>query len=367
MINKISNWVFGSFFRTIGRLLCFILLGFIIATILSKEDIKWTDLIGFETVNASSITDFRILGSNSIFNTSYQEYKFSSNNGESVVYHDYNFNYNFTITSTTQTHAVFSYTSYMYHWDEGQLSSGSGSIYDNEMGQFQPRVSLYSTSGSETICEMANGFIVCPVGYNQTYNKIRVQLMLHESQSFPASYTNIYISIFNLEYNVISSIDWLETGIVYYMQQLRDAINNNFNNAINNQTDIIQQQHNETISYFSNENTTQAESSANNFFSGFTTQDNGGISSIITAPLNAISGLVNSTCSPIVLPIPYLGNETLTLPCMSSIYTQHFGSFFTIYQTIIFGAVAYRMLVSIFMIIEGLKNPDDDKIEVVDL
>ncbi len=111
--------------------------------------------------------------------------------------------------------------------------------------------------------------------------------------------------------------------------------------------------------------TTGASSSANSFFDNF--QDNDyGLSDIITMPLTLIKTLTNSTCVSLKLTVPFV-NKTLELPCMSSIYQKYFGSFFTLYQTVTFGFVAYWVAVKIYALVKGFKDPDDDKIEVVDL
>ncbi len=115
------------------------------------------------------------------------------------------------------------------------------------------------------------------------------------------------------------------------------------------------------------DNTTDSTNKANEFFSGFTTETFG-LTSIITAPLTLIGSITSSTCSPLALDIPFLSkNNKLTLPCMSSIYQENFGSFLTIYQTITFGIVAYWVCVRIFALVKEFKNPDEDRIEVLDL
>lgn len=103
-----------------------------------------------------------------------------------------------------------------------------------------------------------------------------------------------------------------------------------------------------------------------NFFNNFTT-NTFGLTSIVTAPLNLIQSLTNTTCTDLQLPLPYLTNKYLTLPCMSTIYSQYFGSFFTLYQTITYGIVAYWVCVRIFNLVKDFKNPEHDEIEVVDL
>lgn len=111
--------------------------------------------------------------------------------------------------------------------------------------------------------------------------------------------------------------------------------------------------------------TTDANSSANSFFDNFQTSDYG-LSDIITMPLTLIKSLTNSTCVSLDLTVPFV-DKTLSLPCMSSIYSQFFGSFFTLYQLVTFGFVAYWVSVRIFNLVKDFKNPDHDEIEVLDL
>lgn len=113
------------------------------------------------------------------------------------------------------------------------------------------------------------------------------------------------------------------------------------------------------------DNTQHAQDSAGGFFNDFTT-DTHGLTAIITAPLSLISKITSSSCSPLVLPLPYVDKD-LTLPCMGDIYSSYFGSFLSIYQVITFGVVAYWVCVRIFNLVKDFKNPDHDEIEVLDL
>ena len=92
-----------------------------------------------------------------------------------------------------------------------------------------------------------------------------------------------------------------------------------------------------------------------------------GLTSIITAPLNLINSLTSKTCTQLHLPLPYLSNKYLDLPCMTTIYSTYFGTFFTMYQTITYGIIAYWVCVRIFNQVKDFKNPEHDEIEVVDL
>lgn len=123
-----------------------------------------------------------------------------------------------------------------------------------------------------------------------------------------------------------------------------------------------QKKTNETLK---DDNTQGAQDSAGGFFNDFTT-DTHGLTAIITAPLSLISKITSSSCSPLVLPLPYVDKD-LTLPCMGNIYSSYFGSFLSIYQVITFGVVSYWVCVRIFNLVKDFKNPDHDEIEVLDL
>lgn len=148
-----------------------------------------------------------------------------------------------------------------------------------------------------------------------------------------------------------------------YDSSLDTIINNN--NIINNSINDANNKLNDINGSINNSDTTGATNDANNFFNNFTT-DLHGLTGIITAPLNAINSLTNKTCSPLVLPLPFVDKD-LTLPCMRSIYDEHFGAFMTLYDTITFGIVSYWVCVRIFSFVKDFKNPEHDEIEVVDL
>ena len=105
--------------------------------------------------------------------------------------------------------------------------------------------------------------------------------------------------------------------------------------------------------------------SSDSFFNNFEDNDYG-LSDIITLPLQFIQNLTSNTCQNLVLPLPFV-NQNLTLPCMNSIYQEYFGSFFTMYQAITTGLIGYWVAVRIYALVKGFKDPEDDKIEVMDL
>lgn len=96
--------------------------------------------------------------------------------------------------------------------------------------------------------------------------------------------------------------------------------------------------------------------------------DTHGLTSIITAPLYIFTNMTTNeyTCSPMVLPMPNIGN--LTLPCMNTFYEETIGgTFLTLYQTIVSGIISYFVLVGMLKTMKESKDLQNDKIEVTDL
>lgn len=108
-----------------------------------------------------------------------------------------------------------------------------------------------------------------------------------------------------------------------------------------------------------------ANSKASSFFNDFSVNSHG-LSGIITSPLRLINSLSSSSCSSLSLPLPFV-NQSVVLPCMSTIYSQHFSTFLTLYRLITDGIISYWVLIKIFGHIKGMQSPDDDRIEVLDL
>ena len=186
----------------------------------------------------------------------------------------------------------------------------------------------------------------------------------------------------NAEYNVFMRL--LHFGItesvplddlIYDEQTTQTSILNDILSSIKGDNSINQQikeniekqleEQKKTNETLKDDNIDKAQDSAGGFFNDFTT-DLHGLTAVITAPLSLISSITSSSCTPLVIPLPYVEKD-LTLPCMGAIYSNYFGSFLSIYQIITFGIVAYWVLVRIFNLVKDFKNPDHDEIEVLDL
>ena len=127
------------------------------------------------------------------------------------------------------------------------------------------------------------------------------------------------------------------------------------NNALNNLNDSLN-------------NSNIDNGTGSDFFNNFTTSDNGGISAIVTKPLTIINSLLdnNNQCASLSLP-SFMGVSNATLPSGCILWNNASAIMITLWNTFVCGLGSYFILKDIFRIIEDLKNPDNDKVEVMDL
>lgn len=141
---------------------------------------------------------------------------------------------------------------------------------------------------------------------------------------------------------------WGETVCVSKLDSTTDAIND-VNNSINN--DNVD------------------SGTGSDFFNDFQTQDNGGISAIVTKPLMLVNTLLDydhNQCTDLVLP-DIMGAKNVKLPSGCILWGSAPNLVNTLWGLFVCGLASYRIIKDLFHIIENLKNPDDDRVEVMDL
>lgn len=112
-------------------------------------------------------------------------------------------------------------------------------------------------------------------------------------------------------------------------------------------------------------NTSGGESAADDLKNNSAFQDNTGLTSIVTAPLSMINSLTSS-CTPIRLPIPYL-DTTIEVPCIGDLLSSKMGELIQLVKVVINGYICYLIGLDMFKIVKHAKDPNDDRIEVLDL
>lgn len=105
-------------------------------------------------------------------------------------------------------------------------------------------------------------------------------------------------------------------------------------------------------------------SSSNSFFNNFKSSDHG-LTGIVSAPLKIINQFTTTTCKSVN--IDFLGAKA-DLPCGSTLWgREDLKTFVDIYNVIMGGLISYGALKGIFSRVQDFKNPDDSKVEVIDL
>lgn len=94
-----------------------------------------------------------------------------------------------------------------------------------------------------------------------------------------------------------------------------------------------------------------------------------GIQAVVTAPLSFITSLISyqNTCSPLSLPLPYMDNKSLVIPCMTPIYQNHFLPLLELYQSVMIALVSYYVFIKILHSVKDAQDPHINRIEVVKL
>ena len=141
-----------------------------------------------------------------------------------------------------------------------------------------------------------------------------------------------------------------------------DIITNNNNNSNANKINDSINNTNDTIK---NDDVSGAESAADDLKNNEAFQDTSGLSSIISMPLTFVNSLTNK-CEPIKLTIPYMDAD-VSIPCMQSIITSNMPLLANLIKIVVNGFIVYKILLDIFAIVRSARNPEDDRIEVLDL
>ncbi len=119
------------------------------------------------------------------------------------------------------------------------------------------------------------------------------------------------------------------------------------------------------FSMFEDSNVDGSTSDGQNFFENFETEDNGGISSLVTAPLVFVRRATES-CSPLTLTA---FDTEIELPCGDTLFWNkpEVASFRSVWNVVIGGSILFLILRKVFKIIENVKDPESDKVEVMKL
>lgn len=249
MLKKISNWTFGSIFRTIGRFLAYILIGILISTFLLKKDYVKADSYykAWDTVwyDNENLTQQWSSGTTFVYKTFQATQYYNSNLS---LYKNYSSN-KINMDDIKGGHITIPFVLEipLLNKQTGHVETTCTQWYENPNGTF----TCTQTTATNTL-------------YNDYYIPIQLELNVF------ARYTSGYIDVCEIDYSknyiscpVINSTGLKFDGITYAIKVYADGQTSNYRFGLGlkingwsvdgkNIQDAIENQTNQTISIMEN-------------------------------------------------------------------------------------------------------------------
>lgn len=350
-MNKLLNWVFGSFFRTLGRLIAIFCVGILLLFIGSKIGLRFPKNI-FMKVNAAT-TDGKYISSMAPNENLTNKYNFDYNKGG--FYTEFYNNYE------------------NKNWYFSPISF-ENNIYNNVYVPItisDPNSILSITknqNGPDIIKELGASISVRAI-WNEGWLSWCYSTEISKNNNsviYKCNVPNTRTSLKGLNVHIADTstgADILDSVVTVGVSDTFDfeISSNKTNEDIKNSTNDIKNSTNDIKDSINNSNVDDSSSTASGFFDNFSDNDHG-LSSIITAPLRAINSMLSNQC---VAPGATYKGQSFSLPCGSMLWDRPGGNDFKNFINIFYGGfLAYFVIRRLFLDIEKLKNPNNDKVEV---
>lgn len=365
----------NSIARTLGRIVTYILLGYVLFLLLG-------DKVHAQSINSYDTKYYFVSGYDSTTSNS-TSYKPSTNNSI-TLYGDFN-----PQGLAPQFFTGF-YTTFNHNFTKGvnyyitvvlDLKDLEGYDYNHDT-QYGFRYFDYSTR-LENYAKVSSGFTLISV--STSYNTSNCHLADSYIDDILCDYT---VSII---YNVVPTSNTTSINIgsyntsnysfLFYRHSFDIIMSASSVNISQNSDDVIVDQNQSIIEgqeqikdsitdstdkitdSITNSDISDGNNSANNFFNNFENTDHGGLTGIVTAPLVSINAMLDGTCTP--LSTEWRG-KTISFPCGNYFWDNatDMKEYLNWFEG---GIICYFILKDLYLLIEKLKNPDNDKIEVMNL
>lgn len=383
-MKNILNWSIGSFFRTMGRVIAYLVIGFIIASLVSKSD-KLSSLF-FMSVKADTTPNYWITNTDvptyfdlfdctestcnrvdpSNYTNEMIELNETGGRQFTVTTRQYNLQGNGIVMRTSSNaryNVGYLYQTTFYVCSDAIMDNATNTIYPSYYGDAFTNNNVFQSSNSYNLSGLpglapqwnncyAFSTIFSP-GENGTYINLRLKstsrisgyyaLVGFKSESLGLYSGEVKSIVQNSGFATASSVDEVKQATNEVKQEIKST-NDTLNNA----------------------DTSGAQNDVDSFFNGFDEGDTGSLMNLVKLPLKFLNSL-NNSCQAIELDTGFIGK--FRLECLSStLYNQSgFSGLFNIIKLILNGAIMYGCIRKIISVVQKLKNPDDDEIEVMDL
>lgn len=392
-MKTIINWTAGSFFRSIGRIIAYVVIGGFIAYLLNRGNFDWGRLIGIEKVSASTFTFGYI---DNMYNSSgqsipalpnYLAYNYiQSTNSENDFWFNSNHNDNshgmnlisginyihFTVLVNPQLDGEYC----TIGSSTKQLTGTWSNTSTGEGGSIAPIIYQYNTM--ECIND-TNTFSVVMRQQGDNFN-VGVPCSIYglTNNDQGANFANVSCPVLD-NAKWVSRITFFKLGtsfsVTYALNRTfygEKPDGTNISNAINSQTQQQQQQYNDT-------NTTQESTDSSNYILNQQDDTPSGLTSAITSPLRILDNAISGTKNPLCFT---LNGKQSCIPSGDIIWGRSYGSgnhwfdsgyfnprdtFVSFFNIVVAGYLCYKMLLSMMRIFNNAIDPTITRIEVMKL
>lgn len=378
-MKKIVNWTIGSFIRTIGRVLAYLFIGFILALLAThfgfvmsvKADttpnywITNTDVpTYFDLFDCTESTCNRVNSSN--YTNEMIELNETGGRQFTVTTRKYNLKGNGIVIRTSSNaryNVGYLYQSTFYVCSDAIMDNATNTIYPSYYGDAFTNNNVFQSSNSYNL----SGLPGLAPQWNNCYAFSTIF-----SPGENGTYINLRLKSTSIINGYYALVGFKSESLGLYSGEVKSIVQNSgFATAksvdeVKKATDEVKEETKKTNDTLNNSDTSGAQSDADSFFNGFDEGDTGSLMNLVKLPLKFLNSL-NNSCKPIELDTGVIGKYRLE--CLSTtLYNQSgFSGLFNIIKLILNGVVMYGCIRKIISVVQKLKNPDDDEIEVMDL
>ena len=388
MLNYFGKIFAGGFFRTLGKIFAFLIVGFFIAWLTGFINIGIVKAAGevtsftYNTIfgtNIDSYVQFKDLKTGAVYGSDVKRY--GTGGGENAIgywwgYHSLPNNYStsaegIAISTCSNSFIENNYYSILSYYIVTDNNFYVHNLYakDSNIGlgySWDYSLDHRNISPASYFASVSNTYVTGNL--NLTFNTITFKANLNSNcVSWTVNKPNGGLNSSNFQY-VGSRI--LYQGTEPPSNSEVTSLITQESNKINQNIDSMKEKQDETNQKLDEVNNTMKDDNvdtgqAGGFFDSFDNKDHGGISGVITAPLSAINK-INQPCSAINI---NLWDKDITLPCGDTLFwnKENVSTFRGVWNLLVGGPIIYLLMVKLFQVIQNLKNPDDGRVEVAKL
>ncbi len=316
---KVFNIVFGSFFRTLGRILCYLLLGGLLAFILFKNDVFASSINVFNTADGYVLIDNSPLNYNMFYVTANKDIDFRLMTGTALSVSD---EYSFGFIDICSTWEIWGYRY------SAPGSSCTNSCINNEVSVQKTKYVCSSGGFQGNIYRLSYSILKWEKnsGEEMGYVSDRISIGTSAGHVVP-------LTIYGVYFSTDSDLSKFEVDYTDAINNINSSISNGAGSIVNNQDknqsqtndrldsikDQNQNNHDETMDYITDDTAPNTDISSLGNVQGLLPA--GPVDSLLNIPFMFLSVVTTSfggVCKPIKG--TFIFDSTLEIPCFSEMF-----------------------------------------------